>query len=103
MTYLASAFRSFSEKVPGLRVDVVGFMSDSDTLIHPVAGFEVRLQRENNGAGVSLYISASYAELTSWTAKGGELKKGGALRERFNVDAINRTHVLLQGTGTAVD
>lgn len=86
MTYLASAFRSFAEKVPGLRVDVVGYMADSDTLIHPVAGFEVRLQREKAGAGVSLYISASYAELTRWTAKGKELKTGGALRERFDVD-----------------
>ena len=86
MTFLASAFRNFAATVPGLRVDVVGYMADSDTLIHPVAGFEVRLQRENAGAGVSLYISASYAELTRWTAKGKELKKGGALRERFDVD-----------------
>ena len=86
MTYLASAFRDFANKVPGLRVDVVGYMADSDTMIHPVAGFEVRLQRENQGAGVSLYISASYAELTSWTSIGSELKKGGALRERFDVD-----------------
>lgn len=86
MTGLANAFRKFSARVPGLRVDVVGYMSDSDTMIHPVAGFEVRLQRENAGAGVSLYISATYAELTSWTAKGAELHKGGALRERFDVD-----------------
>jgi len=86
MTFLASAFRNFAATVPGLRVDVVGYMADSDTLIHPVAGFEVRLQRENAGAGVSLYISASYAELTRWTEKGKELKKGGALRERFDVD-----------------
>lgn len=86
MTFLASAFRAFSAKVPGLRVDVVGYMADSDTMIHPVAGFEVRLQREKGGAGVSLYISATYAELTSWTAKGTELRKGGALRERFDVD-----------------
>ncbi|MGQ0813241.1 MAG: hypothetical protein ACT4O1_02115 [Gemmatimonadota bacterium] len=86
MTYLASAFRGFGETVPGLRVDVVGYMADSDTMIHPIAGFEVRLQRENAGAGVSLYISASYAELTAWTAKGTELRKGGARRERFDVD-----------------
>lgn len=86
MTFLASAFRNYTPKIPGLRIDVVGYMADSDTLIHPVAGFEVRLQRENQGAGVSLYISASYAELTSWTAKGTELRKGGALRERFDVD-----------------
>lgn len=86
MTFLASAFRNFTGTIPGLRVDVVGYMADSDTMIHPVAGFEVRLQRENQGAGVSLYISATYAELTSWTSRGSELRKGGALRERFNVD-----------------
>jgi hypothetical protein len=86
MTYLANAFRNFSARVPGLRVDVVGYMADSDTMIHPVAGFEVRLQREKAGAGVSLYISATYAELTSWTSKGTELQQGGALRERFDVD-----------------
>lgn len=86
MTLIAEAFRGFAQKVPGLRVEVVGYMADSETLIHPVAGFEVRLQRENNGAGVSLYISASYAELTRWTAKGTELLKGGAVRERFDVD-----------------
>ena len=86
MTYLAAAFRDFSSRVPGLRVDVVGYMADSETLIHPVAGFEVRLQREKAGAGVSLYVSATYAELTRWTAKGQELRTGGATRERFDVD-----------------
>ena len=84
MTQLADAFRDFCASVPGLRVDVVGYMAGSDTQVHPVAGFEVRLQRET-GAGVSLYISASYAELTSWTGKGTELKTGRAIRERFNV------------------
>ncbi|HEX6064060.1 MAG TPA: hypothetical protein VFZ04_07535 [Longimicrobiales bacterium] len=83
MTRLADAFRDISNTVPGLRVDVVGYMAGSDTLVHPVAGFEVRLQREN--AGVSLYISASYAELTSWTGKSRDLKSGRAVRERFNV------------------
>jgi hypothetical protein len=83
MTRLADAFRDFSNSVPGLRVDIVGYMAGSETLVHPVAGFEVRLQRQN--AGVSLYISASYAELTSWTGKGKELKTGRAVRERFNV------------------
>jgi hypothetical protein len=83
MTRLADAFREFSDSVPGLRVDVVGYMAGSNTLVHPVAGFEVRLQREN--AGVSLYISASYAELTSWTDSGTGLKTGRAVRERFNV------------------
>jgi hypothetical protein len=84
MTQLADAFRDFCSTVPGLRVDVVGYMAGSDTHVHPVAGFEVRLQRES-GAGVSLYISASYAELTSWTGKTSELKTGRAVRERFNV------------------
>lgn len=81
MTYLASAFRNLTERVPGLRVDIVGYMADSDTMVHPVAGFEVRLQRDRNGAGVSLYVSASYAELTRWSAVGY-----GARRERFDVD-----------------
>jgi hypothetical protein len=84
MTQLADAFRDFCETVPGLRVDIVGYMAGSETQVHPVAGFEVRLQRES-GAGVSLYISASYAELTSWTGKSSELKTGRAVRERFNV------------------
>jgi hypothetical protein len=84
MTQLSDAFRDFCSTVPGLRVDVVGYMAGSENLIHPVAGFEVRLQRES-GAGVSLYISASYAELTSWTGKQSELKTGRAVRERFNV------------------
>ena len=83
MTRLADAFRDVSHTVPGLRVDVVGYMAGSDTLVHPVAGFEVRLQRES--AGVSLYISASYAELTSWTGKSRDLKSGRAVRERLNV------------------
>ncbi|HEY0674138.1 MAG TPA: hypothetical protein VGD27_17820 [Longimicrobiales bacterium] len=84
MTQLADAFREFCGTVPGLRVDIVGYMAGSDTQVHPVAGFEVRLQRDS-GAGVSLYISASYAELTSWTGKSAELKTGRAVRERFNV------------------
>lgn len=84
MTSLADAFRDYCNSVPGLRVDIVGYMAGSNTLVHPVAGFEVRLQRET-GAGVSLYISASYAELTSWTGNRAELKTGRAVRERFNV------------------
>lgn len=84
MTGLADAFRDLADNVPGLRVDIVGYMAGSKTQVHPVAGFEVRLQR-GSGAGVSLYISASYAELTSWTDKNSELKTGRAVRERFNV------------------
>ncbi len=85
MTQLADAFRELSDNVPGLRVDVVGYMAGSTTQVHPVAGFEVRLQRDGRDAGVSLYISASYAELTSWTGKSAEIKTGRAVRERFNV------------------
>ena len=84
-TQLADAFRELAENVPGLRIDVVGYLAGSNTLIHPVAGFEVRLQRDGKDAGVSLYISASYAELTSWTGKSAELKTGRVVRERFNV------------------
>ena len=51
MTRLADAFRDISNTVPGLRVDVVGYMAGSDTLVHPMAGFEVRLQRSRPAAG----------------------------------------------------
>jgi hypothetical protein len=79
VTELERAFRHLSDSVPGLAVDVVGHMSHDHTLVHPVAGFRVKLQHEGENAGVSLYVSASYAELTRWPAD------GGAMRERFNV------------------
>lgn len=78
MTELAQAFRGFRKTVPGLRVEVVGTMNRSSQYVHPVAGFHVALDRDD-GAGVSLYVSASYAELVRW------LPSAGALRERFDV------------------
>jgi hypothetical protein len=73
---LESAFRDFERTIPGLRVEVVGRVAGQDNLVHPVAGFHVRLEEESGG--VELYVSASYAELTRWA-------DAGALRERFNV------------------
>ena len=63
--------------------DLVGHMSTDRSLVHPVAGFQVKLQHDEDGAGVSLYISASYAELTRWPSP--DDSQGGAMRERFNV------------------
>ncbi|MGH7461213.1 MAG: hypothetical protein ACREMA_09325 [Longimicrobiales bacterium] len=79
VTELEQAFQHLSDTVPGLAVDVVGHMSNNSALVHPIAGFRVDLQHEGENAGVVLYISASYAELTRWAGD------GGALRERFNV------------------
>ena len=79
VTELKQAFQQMSATVPGLTVDVVGHMSNNRALVHPVAGFRVKLQHEGENAGVLLYVSASYAELTRWPAD------GGALRERVNV------------------
>ena len=79
VTELKQAFQQLSSTVPGLAVDVVGHMSNNRALVHPVAGFRVTLQHEGENAGVLLYVSASYAELTRWPAD------GGAMRERFNV------------------
>jgi len=85
ITALERAFRKFTKNVPGFRVDVVGYMSGNANLVHPVAGFEIRLQPQNTGAGVSLYVSESYAELTRWSEAGHEIHSGGAWRERFHV------------------
>jgi hypothetical protein len=79
MTELKRAFERLSGHVPDLQVEIVGHMSTNRALVHPVAGFQVKLQHEGENAGVLLYVSASYAELTRWPAD------GGALRERFNV------------------
>ena len=79
ITQLEHAFQRLSGQVPGLQVEVVGHMSNDRSLVHPVAGFQVKLQHEGENAGVLLYVSASYAELTRWPAD------GGAMRERFNV------------------
>ena len=83
VTELEHAFQRLSAHVPGLEVDVVGHMSNDQSLVHPIAGFQVKLQHEGEGAGVSLYVSASYAELTRWPAS--DDPQGGAMRERFNV------------------
>ena len=83
VTELKQAFGHLSDSVPGLDVDVVGHMSTDRSLVHPVAGFQVKLQHEGEGAGVSLYVSASYAELTRWPSS--DDPHGGAMRERFNV------------------
>ena len=79
VTELEQAFQHLSDNVPGLGVDVVGHMSNNRSLVHPVAGFRVKLQHEGENAGVSLYVSANYAEMTRWPTD------GGTLRERFNV------------------
>ena len=79
MTELAGAFRAFTERVPGLEVEVVGHVAGERELVHPVAGFHVRLETADGIGGVELYVSVSYAELTRW----GD---AGAIRERFQVD-----------------
>jgi hypothetical protein len=75
---LAAAFRAWESRIPGLRIDVVGHVAGSLELVHPVAGFHVRMAPAG-GAGVSLYVSAAYAELVRWKSA------SGALRERFDV------------------
>lgn len=84
ITELERAFQDLSATVPGLSVVIVGHVSVDDSLVHPVAGFEVRLQQEQDGPGVSLYVSVNYGELRSWPAAGGSAAK--AARERFNVN-----------------
>jgi hypothetical protein len=81
ITELERAFHDLSETVPGLSVVIVGHVSVDDTLVHPVAGFEVRLQQKPDGPGVALYVSVNYGELRSWRAD-----NGNAARERFNVN-----------------
>ena len=78
ITELAEAFRDFSASVPGLTVEVVGNVAGTRDLVHPVAGFHVKLPVVN-GTGVSLYVSSRYAELVRW------VPGAGALRERFHV------------------
>jgi hypothetical protein len=84
MTELAEAFRAWEARVPGLRVEVVGHVAGDRAMVHPVAGFHVKIPGEvgeagESGAGVSLYVSARYGELVRWRAG------AGALRERFDV------------------
>lgn len=82
ITQLEKAFRRLSDVVPGLGVDVLGTVNGEDTLVHPVAGFQVRLQRADSPTGVSLYVSSSYGELRRW---GRALRPNDATRERFRV------------------
>jgi len=78
MNELAQAFRAWEGRLPGLTVDVVGHVAGKRGVVHPVAGFHVRMPSAGE-VGASLYVSASYAELVRW-------KPGaGALRERFDV------------------
>jgi hypothetical protein len=78
MTELVAAFREFAGTVPGLEVEVVGHVAGDRGQVHPVAGFHVLLAGEAE-TGVSLYVSARYAELVRWRPG------AGALRERFDV------------------
>jgi len=78
MTELAEAFRAYQATIPELRVEVVGRVTHDSELVHPVAGFHVRLDLPHGPGGVALYISSNYAELTRW----GD---AGAIRERFSV------------------
>lgn len=78
MTDLAEAFRAFRSSVPGLTVEVVGHMNVDGDLVHPVAGFHVRMPDADGAGGIQLYVSANYGELIRW----GD---AGAVRERFNV------------------
>jgi hypothetical protein len=82
VTELERAFREFSERVPGLAVDVVGRVAGHEEMVHPVAGFEVNLASSGGGPGVRLYVSESYGELTRWRSRWG----GGAVREKFTVN-----------------
>ena len=78
ITELADAFREFAHRIPGLEVEVVGNVAADRHMVHPVAGFHVRLHGANE-TGVELYVSARYAELVRW------IPGTGALRERFRV------------------
>src|SRR5688572_4682002 len=80
ITELERAFRDLTHSVPGLAVAVVGHVTDDDSLVHPVAGFEVRLQKGDDTPGVSLYVSLNYGELRAWQSRGANLR-----REVFNV------------------
>jgi hypothetical protein len=97
ITRLERAFRRRASRLVGLSVDVVGCVPGSDDLVHPVAGFTVRLDPPAEGsgasgasaadAGVSLYVNAEYGELTRWRAPG--MPAAGALRERFRVSLFD--------------
>jgi hypothetical protein len=85
ITELERAFRRYSDTVPGLGVDVVGTVSGAETLVHPVAGFQVRLEPEHSPVGVALYVSSHYGELRRWTRCAGRDAEPARSRERFSV------------------
>jgi hypothetical protein len=86
VTLLEEAFRRFAGTRPELTVDVVGRVSGHGELVHPLAGFTVRMERAGSG-GVALYVTAGYGELTRWRRPG--LSAAGALRERFRVRLVD--------------
>ncbi len=81
VTELERAFREYSEHVPGLTVEVMGRVAGNEEQIHPVAGFEVTLNRSGEGPGVRLYVSGNYGELIRARRGWG----GGSVREKFEV------------------
>ncbi len=82
VTALERAFRTLARDVPGMSVDVVGHVRGQRRLVHPVAGFTVRLTDPASGAGAALYVSAAYGELTLWRDASHD---GVGGREHFNV------------------
>ncbi|MHB1168537.1 MAG: hypothetical protein ACYC28_04560 [Longimicrobiales bacterium] len=82
VTALERAFRTLARDVPGMSVDVVGHVRGQRRLVHPVAGFTVRLDDAASSAGASLYVSAAYGELSLWRNGSGE---GVSAKEQFNV------------------
>lgn len=84
ITELENAFRAYVGGVPGLSVHVVGHVSGNDALVHPVAGFEVRLVSADGGK-VSLYVSSAYGELRRWHKGEEEEGKSRGIRELFRV------------------
>lgn len=82
VTALERAFRTLARDVPGMSVDVVGHVRGQRRLVHPVAGFTVRLDDAASGAGASLYVSAAYGELSLWRNGSGD---GLSAKEEFNV------------------
>ncbi len=82
VTALERAFRTLARDVPGMSVDVVGHVRGQRRLVHPVAGFTVRLDDAASDAGASLYVSAAYGELSLWRNGSGD---GLSAKEEFNV------------------
>ena len=85
VTELERAFREYTERVPGLSVDVVGRVAGNEEMVHPVAGFQVHLNRPGGGTGVRLYVSGNYGEMTRWRGRWASGPGGGAIREKFEV------------------